>query len=330
MTVVFTPRSADRISRITQWAEKEIGLDRDSPGSAMPADAVYVLTTSGTATSGLYPGKVVLYDANADTWREFGTVKLKPANSETLSNATRYAARYTGRTSGGDDVFTVLQGGGGITVEEQDGSPSYTGITKIVCDQSDGFVVSNPATGVARIDISAATTTQAGIVTTSGQIIAGTKQFIDGITLGYTSSVSPSDPIPFGKIYATISDDNVLPGAYSGYVFIGEGKTESSVVLSGRSFYQYSNTYYSYDTGFEIEPNAVFPKIIIMGRTFTRYYGEVGWPRVEDRNPELYVRVNSTDRQGQYGILKSNAQVSAGIITNLGNTSVQSSSWMGF
>ena len=41
-----------------------------------------------------------------------------------------------------------------ITVEEVDLSPSYTGITKLQFDQGDGFTVSQPAPGIARIDSS--------------------------------------------------------------------------------------------------------------------------------------------------------------------------------
>lgn len=47
-------------------------------------------------------------------------------------------------------------GGGGVTVEEVDGAPSYTGITTIRFDQADGFVVSQPGAGIARIDATAA------------------------------------------------------------------------------------------------------------------------------------------------------------------------------
>lgn len=59
------------------------------------------------------------------------------------------------RTKFGAWVVTGLEGDGGgigITVEEVDGSPSYTGITTMRVDQADGLTVTNPAAGVARID----------------------------------------------------------------------------------------------------------------------------------------------------------------------------------
>lgn len=44
-----------------------------------------------------------------------------------------------------------------LTVEEADGSPSYTGISTLRFDQADGFVVTNPSAGVARVDFTGVT-----------------------------------------------------------------------------------------------------------------------------------------------------------------------------
>lgn len=63
----------------------------------------------------------------------------------------------------------------GITVEEQDATPSYANVTKLIFDQADGFVVSQPAAAQARIDLSAASATLVGIVNTSAQTFAGRK-----------------------------------------------------------------------------------------------------------------------------------------------------------
>ncbi len=41
---------------------------------------------------------------------------------------------------------------GKIRVEEVDGSPSLTAIDTLQFDQADGFVVSQPSAGVARVD----------------------------------------------------------------------------------------------------------------------------------------------------------------------------------
>lgn len=57
------------------------------------------------------------------------------------------------------DENGVLQGTGGtgttiteITVEEVDGTPTYPNTSKLQFDQADGFVVSQPVAGTARVD----------------------------------------------------------------------------------------------------------------------------------------------------------------------------------
>src|SRR5262245_43240571 len=52
-------------------------------------------------------------------------------------------------------------GGGTIAIEEVDGTPAYTGIATLRVDSADGFVLSQPAAGIARLDIAAATASQA-------------------------------------------------------------------------------------------------------------------------------------------------------------------------
>lgn len=51
----------------------------------------------------------------------------------------------------------VAAGSGALTVEENDGSPSYTGITTLRFDQADGFTITNPSDGVARVDFAGVT-----------------------------------------------------------------------------------------------------------------------------------------------------------------------------
>src|SRR5262245_45385139 len=55
--------------------------------------------------------------------------------------------------------LTSGSGGGGagtIAIEEVDGTPAYTGIATLRVDSADGFVLSQPAAGIARLDIAAA------------------------------------------------------------------------------------------------------------------------------------------------------------------------------
>lgn len=47
-------------------------------------------------------------------------------------------------------------GAASITVEEVDGSPSFAAITTLRFDQGDGFIVSQPGAGIARVDFTGA------------------------------------------------------------------------------------------------------------------------------------------------------------------------------
>ena len=75
----------------------------------------------------------------------------------------------------------------GITTEAVDGTPSYSGTKTIRFDEADGFSLSQPAAGVARIDMLSAGVSQAGIVDTASQSFAGVKTFAAGeILVGET------------------------------------------------------------------------------------------------------------------------------------------------
>lgn len=77
-----------------------------------------------------------------------------------------------------------------ITLQEQDGSPSYTGVTTLVVDQADGFVLTQPSANTARLDIAAATEAQAGIVSLAAQVMGlGRKEFRDAVRVTSPASV---------------------------------------------------------------------------------------------------------------------------------------------
>src|SRR5262245_28074584 len=74
--------------------------------------------------------------------------------------------------------WAASTGGGGpgtITVQEVDLAPTLTGISTLRFDQTDGFVVSQPAAGIARIDMAGATYSQAGTVYPGSQVWQGDK-----------------------------------------------------------------------------------------------------------------------------------------------------------
>lgn len=154
-------------------------------GGPVATEPVMVKTTSGTAdANGNYPGVVTLWSADDAAWQEYATaVKLKPPNGETLANNTRYPARPAGRTSGGDELYLLLSGsgltGGSVDALEVDGTPNYGNRSRLLFDQADGFVLTEPAAGDVRVDIAAATASQAGVVSTTAQEFGGDKGFAD-------------------------------------------------------------------------------------------------------------------------------------------------------
>lgn len=109
-----------------------------------------------------------------------------------------------------------------FTVREVDLSPSYTDCVGIEFDQADGFVVSQSAQ-IARIDLAAATTTQAGIVSTTTQGFAGDKTFTGNVTVhGYI--------IAGGNDTEYLSINQGTPTL--GTTYLGGGSSQSAGVLS--------------------------------------------------------------------------------------------------
>lgn len=182
--VVFSRERAEEIRDAVRLVNNQYANDRPgggTPPNSVPAAVRMVRVTSTTQDSGRYPGKVVLYDATAKTYSDFeGDIWIVPSNAETLA-VQRYGAKASGDANG-RPVYQVVGGasGGSITVEEVDGNPSITGVTKIQFDSADGFTISNPLSGVARIDLdgySGAQTIVTAISCDAGSLIATTKVF---------------------------------------------------------------------------------------------------------------------------------------------------------
>lgn len=195
--VVFTPAAADRIGRAVRWVESRRQAGDQPAGPGRGVEPVWVRLTSGTADGdGHYPGVITLYSGVAEAWSDYSAVKVAPLNGETLSNATRYAVRPSGRTPGGDELYTVIGttvAAGTIAVEAADGTPAYASVTKLAFDQADGFSLSNPSAGVAAVGLLPATESQAGIVSTAAQTFGGRKSFPDGTLTGDLAIVCSTD-----------------------------------------------------------------------------------------------------------------------------------------
>lgn len=107
-----------------------------------------------------------------------------------------------GTTDSRPRVFAASAPAGGsssLTVNEVDGSPSVSSVTEVRFDQADGFVVSTPGAGIARVDVASASLTQNGIVDTSAQSFNGVKTFDDKVI------VNDSKAYPGAATYSTFT-----------------------------------------------------------------------------------------------------------------------------
>jgi hypothetical protein len=135
---------------------------------------IYTLTQVGDASHPF----VLTRRSDCDTADELlgacVAVEEGSTNADTLWLSTADATITVGTTA---LPWTQIGTGSssGVTVQEADGSPSYTASATLQFDSADGFVVSQPSSGVARVDFAAATTAQAGGVSTSAQTWSGTK-----------------------------------------------------------------------------------------------------------------------------------------------------------
>lgn len=82
-------------------------------------------------------------------WRKIWTIGLDISGTGTITRTP------TATTDIANKAYVDASPGAGATVEEADGTPSYTGSTTLRFDQVDGFVITQPSAGIARIDLAA-------------------------------------------------------------------------------------------------------------------------------------------------------------------------------
>lgn len=190
----------------------------------------------------------------------------------------------------------MSEGGGGssLTVEEVDGSPSYTSTTTIRMDQADGFVLTQPSANVVRVDLAAATLTQTGVVSTSAQAWAGAKQVRDGVLVNGTASLkSTSD--------ASSASPNNYAEMYHGN-YSGKPANDGTVIRS------HGAGGINYDLVMEMDV-ANFRMMLI------------GWTFAGLTTPK-YAILNSANvvKDGVWGTDTTGNVISGGLVTSIGST----------
>lgn len=183
-------------------------FERGEMGNAAPeqqwlrrvADIQHVRVTGDPAVSGRYPAVVQDYDADADTWSDLTDADCYAIDPD---GATLAAGIYLARRWGEYNslpVFTPteqgLNGASTIDIAEVDGSPSYTGIATLTVDSADGLTLTQPGAGQARLDIAAATASQAGVASLSDQYLGAGQKAVDELAIASSAgSVNAADPV---------------------------------------------------------------------------------------------------------------------------------------
>jgi len=305
--------SIARISQMLRSYEQGMLSPPDIPGpdgSYTPAVQV-VKVTGAKDAAGWQPGTIQIWNNASSSFTTGITCHIRASDGSTLATNSRLLGRLSSVESN-VPVFIVDPAGGLGTVDEVDGSPSYTSINRLTFDQSDGFSLSNPATGQVRIDIQPASTSQTGVVNTTTQSFSGYKVF-EGQVVAPHSAAGFNDIKVYSNIYFT--SGYASSSSPSGYHVILQGSLNGTYGLFTFSKGGGGTPYL-----FKIEEKGSWD--VEVGTA--NYYGFTGYR--SKSGSSFYIDGVS----GLTGTLKTGAISTGGIITNLGNTSVQSSSWMGF
>lgn len=155
--------TANELEWNVSWADHDPGAKTFTPdhdmGLTTGATAVEII---GSPADGVQRQTKIISIYNADTAAATVTVDIYDGTDSrrwiraVLNPNWMLGWEYGGtwHVYGDDGIIVSTMSVGVITVEEEDGAPSYDDITTIRFDQADGFVVSQPSAGVARIDSS--------------------------------------------------------------------------------------------------------------------------------------------------------------------------------
>lgn len=189
--------------------------------SSATENGIYTVNASGS------PTRATDADTGGELLGAVVYVSEGTVNADSIWECTANATITIGATN-----LPWVRVGPGVQVEEADGNPSYTGATTLRFDQSDGFIVSNPATGVAQIDIAAATASQAGVVSTTSQTFAGNKTFTGLVDASVVKSDLYGQSDIAGKIYMTNNNGSAaVPSGCGGWITAGIGGLNVAYLL---------------------------------------------------------------------------------------------------
>jgi hypothetical protein len=217
------------------------------------------------------------------------------------------------------ELFPPGAGGGGasLQVEDADESPSVSSVTQLRFDSADGFAVSTPGSGIARVDMQAAAAAQAGVVSLANQTMgAGEKTFTAPVyiaptatAIGATLTVVGFDTTSAPAINLYIDGSHPRPEAKLAFNVSG---TEPIIQLrtTDGAGATAKGVYISYFTHSVAGGECLQITDLPAGTPATVVASRYAYDTIGVTNPVL----------GQTGTLGFGATSSGGIITSLGTT----------
>lgn len=195
---ILTTKSAKVLNELARAVEQHESLlvprDQNNPVyerfpakiTAVDGSGNYTWTEQFYTSAGVYEDK---------TNGRSGSPSNQPAkerNGATLYTFPQYAVLQSRVVVDGVFIYEFDASAAtfslGVLADTVDGSPSYSATRTLRFDEADGFSLSQPSANVARVDMLPATASQAGIVSTVLQVLAGVKSFVDGINLPGTTA----------------------------------------------------------------------------------------------------------------------------------------------
>lgn len=217
-----------------------------------PVDGIPALSTEATTGTSLgeieddQPGYATcdIYELSAV---DGAATMTATGSSETVYNLSDTAVVgdswiVIGKDKFGAWVAMTVAGAGGaggsLTVQEEDGSSSVTGVSTAQIDQEQGGRVTSTIAGVALVSWASASVSLTGVVNTVAQTFAGLKTFADGAAIPAFKSlfIAGTGHIHFGSPVADLSYADIVANGGDLILNLANASGLSRGALSARAY----------------------------------------------------------------------------------------------
>ena len=239
--------------------QRQVVFDGIAPTGSTPAGKFVVLTEplpDGAIGLGVLAGVATCKLSVPGALGAFA--ECENANTTSLVTGSTGTARVLWAESSGTTRWAIVRlgDGSGPALRTVGGSPTG-GADVIEFDPADGFVVSQPSAGVARVDIASATATQNGIVDNATQRLKGEKQFQQTDSSKYIS-IRHYETAGTAVISGLVTHDNNGVFIYYGSDRIDFGNGSKPVLLTNWGGTNNVVRFYANQTAYNAGPSGVY------------------------------------------------------------------------